>query len=313
MRLQGGIFGLDLKLDRPQPINLTEPIFAQDFSDLESSATAGVGDEREPFVRPRGAFHPGGISLYSVQDGRNRLFAVNQREPGRTTVEIFEAREDLLTHLRTVSDEAHLISVNDLVAVGPEQFYATNDHGFRSQFLQNTELVLHYLTHVNFGSIVHFDGAVFTRVADSLAFPNGIAVDWTGGWLYVASVWGKKVMAAKWNGGNASAPLEFSREISLDYLPDNLEWDAEGALWVGAHVDLLALGAFMLGLREKSPSCVIRLTEPDADPPITAVWRNSGTHISSSSVAAAYTRPDGRKRLLIGAAFDERLLLGELS
>jgi len=309
MRLQGAIYGLDLKQDRPQPINITDPLFARDFSVLDEAAAVG----REPFVRPKGGFHPGGISLFSGEDGSKRLFAVNRRDTAHTTVEIFDVSENRLTHLRTIADDDNLISVNDLVAVGPEQFYATNDHGFSSALLQNMELVLHYLPHLHFGSVVYFDGSEFTKVAESLAFPNGIAVDRAGGWLYVASVWGKKLIAAKWNSDEKPAPLTFSREIPLGCLPDNLEWDVDGALWIGAHPDFLALGAFMFGLREKSPSRVIRLTNPADDHPGQAIWEDDGTRISSLSVAGLYKRADGRKRLLLGAAFDDRMLLGELS
>lgn len=313
MRLQGAIYGLDLKQDRPQPINITDPLFARDFLDLDEAAAVETDTGREPFVRPRGSFHPGGISLFSDEDGSKRLFAVNRRDTARTTAEIFEVSENRLTHLRTIADDDNLISVNDLVAVGPEQFYATNDHGFSSALLQNMELVLHYLPHVHFGSVVYFDGSECTKVAESLAFPNGIAVDRAGGWLYVASVWGKKLIAAKWNSDEKPAPLTFSREIPLGCSPDNLEWDVDGALWIGAHPDFLALGAFMFGLREKSPSRVIRLTNPADDHPGQAMWEDDGTCISSSSVAALYKRADGRKRLLLGAAFDDRMLLGEVS
>lgn len=316
MRLQGAIYGLDLKHDRPQPINITDPIFAGDFSELNEPVAVENDTGREPLVRPKGSFHPGGISLFSGEDGSKRLFAVNRRDTARTTVEVFAVSDDRLAHLRTVADNDHLISVNDVVGVGSEQFYATNDHGFSSEMMQNVELVLHYLPHLHFGSVVYFDGSKFTKVADSLALPNGIAVDWMdrdGGWLYVASAWGKKLIAARWNSGEKATPLKFSREIPLDCSPDNLEWDTDGALWVGAHPDFLALGAFMSGWRDKSPSWAIRLTNPAGEDPGKAIWKNDGTLISSSSVAAVYKRTDGRKRLLIGAAFDDRMLLGELS
>lgn len=316
MRLQGAIYGLDLTQDRPQPINITDSVFARDFSHLAESVAVETDAEREPFVRPKGSFHPGGISLFAGEDGSKRLFVVNRRENARTTIEIFEVSKDQLTHLRTVADNDNLISVNDLVAVGPEQFYATNDHGFSSQILQNMELVLHYLPHLHFGSVVYFDGSKFTKVADSLAFPNGITVDpinRDGGWLYVASTWGKKLIAARWNSSEKATPLTFSREIPLECSPDNLEWDVGGTLWIGAHPDFLALGAFMSGMREKSPSWVIRLTNPAGEDPGKAIWKDDGALISSSSVAALYKQADGRKRLLIGAAFDDRMLLGELS
>ena len=49
------------------------------------------------------------------------------------TIEIFLLQDDQLVHQKTVSDPA-LVSPNDLVAVGPEQFYVTNDHRYPGGF-----------------------------------------------------------------------------------------------------------------------------------------------------------------------------------
>jgi hypothetical protein len=131
MRLQGALYALDLKQDQALPVNLTNPLFVHDFpSSTAASAQAGDG-ERKPLVRPKGSFHPRGISLFKGEDGSRRLFVINHRTPTRMMVEIFDVeKEDRLQHRRTIADDRFLISVNDLVAVGTEQFYATNDHGF---------------------------------------------------------------------------------------------------------------------------------------------------------------------------------------
>lgn len=159
MRLHGALYGLNLKQDQALPVNLTDTLFVHDLAD--------------PM----------------------RLFVINHRTPTRMTVEIFQVEEDRLTHLRTTADDGYLISADDLVVVGTPQFYVTNDHGFLL-LLQLPETVLHYLPHLNLGSIIYFDGARFFGVAERLAFPNGIAVDMKAGWMYVAFTWGRKTLPA---------------------------------------------------------------------------------------------------------------------
>lgn len=313
MRLQGAVYGLDLKQDHAVPVNLTDPLFPQEFSSPPAAPAQEAGSEREPLVRPKGSFHPRGISLFEGEDGSRRLFVINHRTPTRMTVEIFDVeKEDRLQHRRTIADDRFRISVNDLVAVGRERFYATNDHGFMP-LLQPLETVLHYLPHLHFGSIVYFDGTSFCTVAERLAFPNGIAVDRKAKWLYVALTWGNTLLAAKWRPDKHEEPLTFTRVIPLQCVPDNLEWDADGNLWVGAHEDAFTLGLYAFGMRETSPSLAIRLSNLKAEPSTQAIWRDDGSRLSSSSVAAAYKRADDRTIVLIGSAFDDRLLMGDLS
>jgi arylesterase/paraoxonase len=77
-------------------------------------------------------FHPHGISLYVDENGLNSLFVVNH-EDGRHRIEIFDLINGKLTHRKTVADPK-LISPNDIVAVGPDKFYVSNDHRFTSGF-----------------------------------------------------------------------------------------------------------------------------------------------------------------------------------
>lgn len=312
---QGAIFGLDLKQDRPQPINLTDDLFASQFPSAAPRTAAGGKSGRLPLVRPDGGFHPAGISLYQKAGSANRLFAVNGRSSAHRTVEIFEVEDERIVHLRTVEDEQHLISPNDLVAVGDEQFYVTNDHAFSNALLQYMEnSAFRYAPSFHSGSVSYFDGEKFTTVAQRLSYPNGITVARkTTDRIYMASLLGKELLVAEWNKSDPSRELSFTGRIPLPCFPDNLEWDADGNLWLGAHSDFAAVMGYTVGLRTTSPSCVLRIsglegTEPAAD----EIWADSGAQLSSASVAGVYKRADGRNLVLIGAAFDDHMLLGEL-
>jgi arylesterase/paraoxonase len=78
-------------------------------------------------------FHPHGMSLYRGPNGALTLMAINRPLPDHpASVEIFDVDESgaapVLRHRKTVTGGL-LQSPNDLVAVGPDRFYLTNDHG----------------------------------------------------------------------------------------------------------------------------------------------------------------------------------------
>ena len=78
-------------------------------------------------------FHPHGIDFWQGinKDGsvEKRLFVVNHINDVDKAVEVFRINTDLnLTHLYSVTS-SEIYSPNDLAAVGPDQFYISNDHG----------------------------------------------------------------------------------------------------------------------------------------------------------------------------------------
>ncbi|RXN10248.1 serum paraoxonase arylesterase 2-like protein [Labeo rohita] len=89
------------------------------------------------------SFNPHGISVYTDdEDGAVYLFVVNHPQ-GKSQVEIFRfvESENALYYIKTIRHEL-LHNVNDIVAVGTESFYATNDHYFTNEILKLVELLL---------------------------------------------------------------------------------------------------------------------------------------------------------------------------
>jgi arylesterase/paraoxonase len=262
----GALYAYDLNQPHPQPVLLTN------------------GPEKD--------FQPHGLSLYVDDSGRISLFVVNHGN-GRHAVEIFDFLPDRLQHRRTVTGDL-LLSPNDLVAVGPEQFYVTNDHGWHTPLKKTVE---NYLK-LRLSSVLYFDGSTFSEAAGGLGYANGINISPAGNRLYVAATTEKTLY--RYDRDPRSNALGARHALFLDSGPDNIEIDDDGTLWVAAHPQLLHF-VFHAGNPEKrSPSQVFRIVdEPEGAIRIEEVYLDSGEQLSASAVGTAW-----RNRLLIGPVFD---------
>ena len=126
-------------------------------------------------------FYPHGISIFKLDSVSYGLLAINHVE-GKHSIESFLLKGKTLHHLKTITGP-ELISPNDLVMVGPESFYFTNDHGYTSKWGLLAE---NYLA-VKAASVGYFDGKKFELVAENLSYPNGIQVDPKRNLLFVSS------------------------------------------------------------------------------------------------------------------------------
>ena len=146
---RGAIYTLDLKDHNAEPRNILGRVPAE--------------------------FYAHGISLWRDENDALRLFAINHSESGER-VELFDVvGSGSLRHVETISADA-MRSLNDLVAVGPRQFYASNDTRFKQGFGQLAELYLG----LPLGSVIYFDGQNARTVADGFAYANGVNVSLDG-------------------------------------------------------------------------------------------------------------------------------------
>ena len=81
-----------------------------------------------------------------------------------------------------MSDPA-LVSPNDLVAVGPEQFYVTNDHRYTGGFKRTVEEYARQAWSI----VLFYTGTEFVEAASGLGYANGINVSADGRQLYVCA------------------------------------------------------------------------------------------------------------------------------
>lgn len=244
-------------------------------------------------------FRPHGISLYMGESGALRLFAVNHPAGGGEAVEIFDVAEDgSLSHARSVTDPL-FVSLNDVVGVGTDSFYATNDHGSGgiSRMLDDALLLRN-------ANVVYFDGEAARIAADTLSYPNGVNVSPDGATLYVASTLGMSLNIYKRD--TETGNLTPFDHVRLGTGVDNIDVLPDGTLLIGAHPKLLDFLAHASDPAELSPSQVVRI-EP-GEKKAGTIYLNFGEEISGISTAAGYG-----DKMLLGQVFEPQLLVCDQS
>jgi len=264
-------------------------IYAYDLNSLTPELirlTVNAGDD----------FDPHGISLYADPGGQDSLFVINHAD-NRHRIEIYDLRDGQLIHRKTIAGSM-LISPNDILAVGPDQFYVSNDHRYTTGLMQ----VLENYLQLKLSNVVYYDGSRFLEVASGIGYANGINVSADGKILYLSAV--TEGALHIYNRDIASGKLVHREKLDLGTGVDNIEIDAGGGLWIGAHPHLLTFTQHAQDPAKLSPSQILHL-KPKAGGgyDIKEVYLNLGEEISASSVGAVY-----KNRMLVGAVFDAKFL-----
>lgn len=230
-------------------------------------------------------FRPHGVSLWVDASGQRSLFVINhpvERGVEPELVELFREQEPgRFRHVRTFSDPL-IASPNDLVAVGPEQFYIAND--------SMSELT----------RLVYVDDDSARAVAEDIASGGGINASADGRTLYVAETQGQTLRVLRRNPADGS--VETVETIPLGTSPDNVDVADDGSLWIGAHSNVVALVMhFIMGAN--APSQVLRVALNGATE-IEEIYLNRGDQISASSVGVTYG-----DKLLIGSITARKILV----
>lgn len=240
-------------------------------------------------------FAPHGISFYAAPDGRKYLFAVSHPLP-KNCVEIFEIVNNSLVHRETVEGEL-ILSPNDIAAVGPRQFYFTNDHGSRSALGKKLEDYLR----LSRSNIVYYDGTKMRVVADALSYANGIWAANDGKHLYAAATTGKAFYEYE---RLADGNLRLLSALDVGSGADNIDVDAQGRILLGSHPKMITFMKHAGNAKNHSPSQVFELKRSETGGySFREIYLNLGDEMSGCSVAAGY-----KDRILLGAVFENHFL-----
>ncbi len=240
-------------------------------------------------------FYPHGISFFAAPDGKKYLFAINHRKE-KNCVEIFEFKNSALIHTETVTGDL-MISPNDIAAVGPRQFYFTNDHGSKSEFSRTIEDYLQLPR----SNVVFFDGKQLRVAAGGFRLANGIWAAKDGKRLYVATTTGRKFYEYL---RSDDGSLTRVSESDMDSGCDNIDVDAGGTIRLASHPKLLTFVKHAENESNISPSQILEIFK-DGKSGYTCreAYLDSGKEISAASVASAY-----KNRILMGAVFENFFL-----
>jgi len=244
-------------------------------------------------------FQPHGISLWRGENGEKRLFVVNHPASGHT-VEIFDISETGdLAHIETVSFDA-MHSPNDVLAVGPRQFYATNDHGFDGGIMRTLEA---YLA-LPFSSVVYYDGVQGREIEKGLVYANGVNISADGSTVYVAELLKRRIAA--FSRDAETGEITRQRNYKVNTSPDNIEVAGDGALWTGGHSKIFDFLKHAENPSAIASSHVVRIDPQTGD--AEDIFIDTRGVINASSVGAVWD-----DILIVGAVFDGHVMICPLS
>ncbi|KAJ4931306.1 hypothetical protein JOQ06_025603 [Pogonophryne albipinna] len=241
------------------------------------------------------SFNPHGISVYTDEaDDSVYLFVVNHPEH-KSQVEIFHlVQEDTLVHLKTIAHPL-LHSVNDILAVGKESFYATNDHYFASDVLHFLTLILDY----PMCEVVYYSPEEVRVAANGFLSANGINISPDKRYIYVSDIVGHDIKVYERQQGEQ---LRFLKSVAVGSLCDNIEVDHRtGDIWLGCHPNGQKLMKY--DPEDLAGSEVIRIKNILSEKPVMSLeYGDDGHVLVASTVAAPF-----EGKLLIGSIFHKAL------
>ena len=154
------------------------------------------------------------------------------------------------------------------------------------------------LFRVGMSTVVYFDGDSMRVAADGLKSAVGMGLAPDGLTAYVAETLGKRVSVYTRN--PLTGALSFRQHLSIDGSPDNINVDADGALWIAVHAKLLDLIRHFGDASHHAPTTILRHASGETTP----ILVDDGSLISAGSVGAAFGN-----RLYIGSITEPRLLI----
>lgn len=264
----------------------TNAIYAMD---VESPHTVWrISPEMNDFV-------PHGISLWLGPNGEKRLFVVDHRSDGEF-VDIFSVGDhEMLTHLDSISFDA-MTSPNDVLAVGPRQFYVTNDRRFKSGIMS---LIEAYLA-LPLSSVAYYDGATGRVIKKSLVYANGINWSPDHSTVYVSELLKRRIAVFKRD--PETGALTAIKRIKVKTAPDNIEVARDGALWVAGHSKIFDFLKYAKNAAAIAPSHILRVN-PRSGENKDLLIDTTGV-INASSVGAVWD-----KTLIVGSVFDDHVVV----
>ena len=244
-------------------------------------------------------FHPHGIDVH-VASGKINLYVINHRsEYDSLEVFSFEPDQRLLTQVKTLTDPL-FVNANDIAVVSDDMWFVTHDHLGESDTVKKLEdymrLPLSYISYFNNGKV--------KKIESGLRYANGVFYDDSRELLYVTSMLDRELRTYHYSSDEKS--LELLSSVDEMGGVDNIIRISEDELLVASHPNLLALAAYQVDSRDKSPSKILKVTLDKNGIPekVSTVLEDQGKNIAAASVAAVFEH-----NLIVGSVFDKGVLI----
>ncbi|MBL1431073.1 MAG: SMP-30/gluconolactonase/LRE family protein [Robiginitomaculum sp.] len=241
-------------------------------------------------------FAPHGLDLFIDNEGVRHLFVIDHGSNPKELIHKFIVQDGQLVLQKTFSN-SEFYSPNDIAAVGPKQFYITNDSRTKTGSIAAT---IEAVFRKKSGNVVWYDGQQATEVASGFSYANGVAVSKDKQQLYVSATIGQSLSV--YNRDTTNGTLEQIDEIALGSGLDNIDIAADGSLWIGSHPRLLDFSAHAKDPAKLSPSQVFRVNIDKKT--VKEVYLAADGLLNASSVAASID-----DIIFIGGVFDEAILV----
>jgi len=240
-------------------------------------------------------FAPHGISMLK-QDSTYKIMAINHTLKGHS-IEVFNLKNKTLNHVKTLTDPT-MIRPNDLVMIDEERFYFTNDHGYT----KGLGKLLEDYAGLALSNVIYYDGESYREVASGISYANGINYDANRNLLFIAS---PRKFLVKVYTVLPDGSLRFIEDINCGTGVDNIEFDTEGNLYIGAHPSLLRFTSYAKNKAQYSPSEIIKIAYRGTNNyTVETIYLEDGSTMSASTVAAPF-----RNLLLAGNVMDDEFLI----
>ncbi|XP_064618138.1 serum paraoxonase/arylesterase 2-like [Liolophura sinensis] len=265
---------------------------------LRLDLDADVTDTEE--FRIEGDFDPSSLSPHGLsvwqnpKSGEVTLFVVSHARAGER-VEVFRhdgtKTSKVLKHLRTITDP-DFKTLNDLVATGPDSFYATICYTFG--------LAVDFLLLYPGGGVLRYDHGKTTVLDTGLVLGNGINISPDKRYLHVAEIARRNIVTYEIQ---ADKTIKRAQVFDTQTGPDNIHVDPDtGDLWIGGHPNSY-LASFHLSAPEKNYPAYSQVLRMKVDrgkiTSVREVYVNDGSEIMASSIAIPY-----KKTLFIGSVIE---------
>ena len=265
-------------------------LYLIDLKNIESKPILLTQNFDKPFA-------PHGISIYT-KDSVTTIAAVNHTISGEY-IELFKLTNSKLTHHKTLHNDL-IIAPNDIVLLDEETFYFTNDHMYKNGFMRFVEEFLG----LPFSNVIFYDGKKFKEAAKGISYANGINFEKDKNLVFVASPRKFKIKVYEKQPNNS---LTFIEDIYCGSGVDNIEFDTDNNLWVGAHPNLLQFMSYSHSYHSITPSEIIKIQYfKKGDYKVETIYLEKGEEMSGSTVAAPF-----ENLILMGNVMDEHFLVLE--